>query len=264
MKVTLFTSNKLRHNHLVSELSSVTDNLYCIQECKEDLVGNVSGLQKKSNLTTTYFKNVALAEKSIFSDIKPIHENIAYKKLKMGELSQQKRESLAKFLNSDAYIVFGSSYIKGWLAEFLVSKKAVNIHMGLSPYYRGSGCNFWALYDKKPQYVGATLHRLSKGLDSGDIIAHALPKFNGENSYEFTMKSVIAAQKLVSSFVKSHRINILESYKQRKSQEIRFSKYSDFTNAIIKKFNDMNVNLEEEFSRRELKYPDLVKPFFYK
>lgn len=48
--------------------------------------------------------------------------------------------------------------------------------MGLSPYYRGTDCNFWALYDKKPQYVGATIHLLSKGIDSGPTLYHALSK----------------------------------------------------------------------------------------
>ena len=47
--------------------------------------------------------------------------------------------------------------------------------MGISPYYRGSACNFWALYDKNPQFVGATIHYLSEGLDDGDILFHVLP-----------------------------------------------------------------------------------------
>ena len=72
-------------------------------------------------------------------------------------------------LSSDIYIVFGASFIKGWLVDFLIKNKAINIHMGLSPYYRGSSCNFWAMYDNNPNYVGATIHYLSKGLDSGEI-----------------------------------------------------------------------------------------------
>ena len=33
----------------------------------------------------------------------------------------------SEFLNSDFYVVFGSSYIKGQLIEFLIEKKAINI-----------------------------------------------------------------------------------------------------------------------------------------
>ena len=42
--------------------------------------------------------------------------------------------------------------------------------MGVSPYYRGADCNFWALYDSNYHLVGSTIHYLSKGIDSGDII----------------------------------------------------------------------------------------------
>ena len=74
------------------------------------------------------------------------------------------------------YIIFGASYIKGWLIDFLVENNAINIHMGLAPYYRGNSCNFWALFDDKPSYVGATIHKISKGLDNGPILFHCLPE----------------------------------------------------------------------------------------
>ena len=84
----------------------------------------------------------------------------------MGDLNHLKKADLKDFLESDIYVVFGSSYIKGFLVDFLIKRKAINIHMGLSPYYRGADCNFWALQDDNPHYVGATIHLLSKGLDS--------------------------------------------------------------------------------------------------
>ena len=61
----------------------------------------------------------------------------------MGDLNYLNLNNLKKFLSSDIYIVFGSSYIKGKLVDFLI-KKAINIHMGVSPYW-GCDCNFWAL-----------------------------------------------------------------------------------------------------------------------
>ena len=73
------------------------------------------------------------------------------------------------------------------MIDFLI-KDAINIHMGISPYYRGSSCNFWAIYDGNPSYVGATIHLLSKGLDSGDILFHCLPKpLNNDGVFDFTM-----------------------------------------------------------------------------
>ena len=51
------------------------------------------------------------------------------------------------------------------LINFLIKKKTINIHMGISPYYRGSDCNFWAMYDNNLHLVGGTVHLISKGLD---------------------------------------------------------------------------------------------------
>ena len=64
------------------------------------------------------------------------------------------------------------------MADFLLKKKAINIHMGISPYYRGADCNFWAIYDKNPSLVGATIQLLSKKLDYGLILYHETSDFH--------------------------------------------------------------------------------------
>ena len=51
-------------------------------------------------------------------------------------------EFIVRFFKSDVYVVFGTSYIKGEIVDFLVKQKAINIHAGVSPYYRGTDCNF--------------------------------------------------------------------------------------------------------------------------
>ena len=54
------------------------------------------------------------------------------------------------------------------LAEF--EGRILNVHLGLSPYYRGSGTNFWALVNGEPEYVGATFMHMDAGVDTGLII----------------------------------------------------------------------------------------------
>ena len=46
----------------------------------------------------------------------------------------------------------------------------LNAHLGLSPYYRGSGTNFWPLVNGEPEYVGATFMFIDAGIDTGEII----------------------------------------------------------------------------------------------
>ena len=53
--------------------------------------------------------------------------------------------------------------------------------MGVSPYYRGADCNFWAQNDKNSNLVGATIHYLSDGIDDGRIISHATSRISSQS-----------------------------------------------------------------------------------
>ena len=172
MKITLFTLNNRRHNYFINLLSSVCDELWVVQECKNLSIKKKLDEPFETETIEMYFSHVKEAENKIF---KKEYANKSSKKIKTlsilyGELNNLSLSSINNFLKSDIYIVFGSSYIKGNLVDFLVSQKAINVHAGVSPYYRGSDCNFWALYDNNSHLAGSTIHYLSKGLDSGPIL----------------------------------------------------------------------------------------------
>lgn len=72
-------------------------------------------------------------------------------------------------LNPDILICYGSSLIKTELLERF-SGRFINVHLGLSPYYRGSGTNVWPLINNEPNMVGATFMYIDAGIDTGRII----------------------------------------------------------------------------------------------
>ncbi len=259
MKITIFSSNQPRHLNLAKEFSKISDEVFFISEVKTLFPGKVDDFFKRSEIMQAYFKNVINSEKKIFKNISFLPANIKTFAIKFGDLNKLKKSHLNEALDSDFYIVFGSSFIKGWLIDFLIEKKAINIHMGVSPYYRGSSCNFWALYDNNPSLVGATIHLLSEGLDSGNILFHCLPKLRvDDNPFDFTMRSVLVAQKGLISSIKNKKIFDFKKVKQNKDKEIRYSKNKDFTDEIASKFlrRDMQLN-SIEFS-----YPELINPVF--
>ena len=176
MKITVFTSNNFRHNYLINKLSKVSDNLNIVQEVNTLFPGSVNDYHKKNDLIKEYFNKVNKAQNIIFQD-KPIQLNlkkINFLSIKYNDLNNCSLNLLKNFLNSDLYIIFGASFIKNKLLRFLIKEKAVNIHMGVSPYFKGTDSNFWDLYYKNFQYVGATIHLLSPGIDDGKILYHAL------------------------------------------------------------------------------------------
>ena len=259
MKITIFSSNQPRHINLVKELSLIADEVFFISEANTVFPGEIDDFYKKSNIMQSYFKNVISAEKKLFGDIEFISNNIRSLFIKEGDLSKINQEILKDALTSDFYIVFGASFIKGWLIDFLIKNQAVNIHMGISPYYRGSSCNFWALYDNKPGYVGATIHLLSKGLDNGDILFHCIPKvISGESPFEFTMRAVEVAQKGLIKLIKNSKIKIIERIKQDKNLEIRYTKNKDFTDETAQEFLQRDLQISQDL----ISYPKLFNPIF--
>jgi methionyl-tRNA formyltransferase len=198
-----------------------------------------------------YFSRVIQAEKEVFGDLKFTSNNVTQLVLKRGDLNLIDMNTLSPALNSDYYIIFGSSFIKGPLCDHLVKHKAINIHMGVSPYYRGDSCNFWALYDGNPELVGATIHLLSKGLDSGDILFHAFSKAESVDPFLLGMKAVKSAHTSLIENIKTGYINQLIPVKQNKDLQIRYTRNIDFTDEVAKQYlnspplnNAINKKLE--------------------
>ena len=176
MKITVFTSNQPRHLSLLKRLAEVAEVVFAVQECNTVFPGQVKDFFNNSQVMQQYFSHVMEAEKEIFGEIGFLPQNVRPLAIKLGDLNRIRLSTMADALQSDVYIVFGSSFIKGDLIRFLVERRAINIHMGVSPYFRGSSCNFWAPFTGHPELIGATIHLLSEKLDAGDMLYHALPK----------------------------------------------------------------------------------------
>ena len=46
----------------------------------------------------------------------------------------------------------------------------LNMHTGLSPYYRGDSTLFWPIYYNDREHIGVTVHKLVAEVDGGDIV----------------------------------------------------------------------------------------------
>tara|TARA_B100000767_G_scaffold275616_1_gene313733 strand:- start:337 stop:1125 length:789 start_codon:yes stop_codon:yes gene_type:complete len=259
MKITLFTSNKNRHNYLINLLSTISDELFVVQECGTIFPGIIPGHYPASLIMKKYFENVNDAQSRLFghSFINNSKKNIKILPMLFGDLNKCSKNLLLDFLKSDVYIVFGSSYIKGELADFLVEQHAINIHAGVSPYYRGTDCNFWALFDGNPHLAGTTIHLLSKGLDSGPILYHAMSNIK-INPFEYTMSTIKSAFHSIAERIKDNSIFKINPIDQDKRREIRYSRKIEFNEEIIKDYFKKEINLNNKKFDNSL----LKEPFF--
>jgi len=206
-----------------------------------------------------YFEKVNDAQFKLFGNsyVNNLKKNIKILPMLSGDLNKCSLKFLSDFLKSDIYIVFGSSYIKGELIDFLVKQKAINIHMGVSPYYRGTDCNFWAVYDDNPHLVGATIHMLSKGLDSGPMLYHAMSNIK-TNPFEYTMSTAKAAFHSIAERIEDKSIFEIKPIIQNKENEIRYSKKIEFNDEVVKKYFNKEINLNSKKFDNSL----LKEPFF--
>ena len=232
MTVTVFTRDSARHIALVNKLATVTNAVRAVIESSPPSVT----APPKSPVMTEYFSRVRQAEDHIFGTGTTLDPRVKVQSIVAGQLNQLTQQQLAAALESDLVVVFGSSYIKDWLADALIAKNAVNLHMGISPQYRGSACNFWALFDNNPHLVGATIHRLAKSLDSGSVIQHVRLKFTDQNLFHFSMQAVAAGHDALASLISNNQLQTMTPQPQDSSLKIRYSKNADFTDEIAASF----------------------------
>lgn len=84
-------------------------------------------------------------------------------------------------LHPDVIAVSGARLLSRAIIE-IPRLAAINMHGGLSPYYRGGDSIFWALHNREPQYVGVTIHLLTLGIDKGPILYTGRPLLSADDN----------------------------------------------------------------------------------
>ncbi len=51
---------------------------------------------------------------------------------------------------------------------------AINVHVGITPLYRGVHGAYWALANNDREHCGVTIHVVDKGIDTGNILAQGI------------------------------------------------------------------------------------------
>jgi len=89
-----------------------------------------------------------------------------------GELNSQATLERIQAHSPDLILIFGTSLIKGKILSSY-GGRIINLHLGLSQHYRGSSANFWPIHDRKPENLGATVHLVDQGIDTGSVLLRA-------------------------------------------------------------------------------------------
>jgi len=92
----------------------------------------------------------------------------------------------------DVIVVYGTRIIRSNIFE-RAARITLNMHTGLSPFYRGDSTLFWPVYYKDPTHLGVTVHELVASIDGGDIATTVPVTYSqGDGEAELFAKGVKA------------------------------------------------------------------------
>jgi folate-dependent phosphoribosylglycinamide formyltransferase PurN len=106
-------------------------------------------------------------------------------------------------LKPDLLAAYGCSIIRKPLLRGF-SGRFLNVHLGISPYYRGSGTNFWPLVNGEPEFVGATFMHMDSGVDTGKIIHQIRAKiFPGDTPHQIGNRLISNIPRIYSAIIRN-------------------------------------------------------------
>ncbi|MHB8455597.1 MAG: formyl transferase [Acidiferrobacterales bacterium] len=128
-------------------------------------------------------------------------------------------------LRPDIIAVYGTGVIRQGVMG-MAGRGIVNLHTGISPRYRGSDTVFWALHNQEPEWIGATAHSLSEGLDAGSILATCrTPVSRDDDEATLFFKTVKVGATMYADAIKQLAVGTARPVEQDLSQgrEYRFA-----------------------------------------
>jgi folate-dependent phosphoribosylglycinamide formyltransferase PurN len=97
-----------------------------------------------------------------------------------------------------------SHYIGKTVRESVARYGCWNLHKSLLPQYRGMAPSFHALLEGAKK-VGATLHVVTKGFDTGELLAQVeVPVTETDSVYNLNRKTSVAGGMLLASFLEKY------------------------------------------------------------
>ena len=80
----------------------------------------------------------------------------------------------------------------------------INIHFGISRFYRGVDSIFWAMNSGDTAHIGLTFHYVDSGIDTGKVVMECYPRLvSGDSEKVLWRKFIDAAQRYLPAVLES-------------------------------------------------------------
>jgi phosphoribosylglycinamide formyltransferase 1 len=166
-KVVIITRGALRHKYFISQF--VNSEKIKIERVYQVITDSVASFGSNEQCLKAHHEARIQIEYDYFGslisglndvDIRTISESRFDSGLLLEDLSEE---------DFDIIVCYGPPLLKGDFIG-LYDHRIINVHLGLSPYYRGSATNMWAYIKRDFDLIGATFMYMNEGIDTGEII----------------------------------------------------------------------------------------------
>jgi folate-dependent phosphoribosylglycinamide formyltransferase PurN len=248
MRGIVLTSTMRRHHYVANTLASRFEVAGVWREEKSFQPMKYAASAGDEAIIQRHFAARDASEDAYFADHRTVRA--PSRQLPPGGCNDPAEIDRMRGLRPDVVLVFGTSLLKQPLIDAFAGR-IINIHLGLSPYYRGAGTNFWPLVNREPEYCGATIHFLDAGVDTGPIIAHVRPEIRpGDGPHDIGNRTVAAAAEAQAAAAIAHARSPLRGVAQQ--GDGRLYRRADFSAAAVTRLyeNFANGMIEEYLGNR--------------
>jgi folate-dependent phosphoribosylglycinamide formyltransferase PurN len=169
--------------------------------------------------------------------------------IERGTIDAPEVASWLERLEPELLVLFGTSIV----GEPLLSRYAervVNVHLGLSPYYRGSGTNFWPLVRRMPECVGATIHLAVPKVDAGAILGQVRPHVErADRAHELGTRTIIRAFSALPALLESYASGEIEPREQRSVKGELYRRADFCASAVRQLWEQLETGMIPEYLR---------------
>lgn len=267
-RIIILTGSELRHVFFRKYIA-LSENIEVINSYCEGQEKSLRALTEEEEIANDIrLKHLSTREQSekdffrLFVETTVDHSNSVH--LSKGKINSPKYTKAVINSEPDLLIAYGCSIIREPLLSTFEGR-FLNVHLGLSPYYRGSGTNYWPLVNGEPEYVGATFMHIDAGIDTGEIIHQVRAKYSWNDTpsqigNRFIIEMSRVYQNIIVNFERLEKMPQLpipsneRVYKKKDyTEESVVTLYKNFESGLIERY------LSEEVDRC-MKVPILTNP----
>lgn len=198
MRAIVFSGDHSRHLFVTREVLKFFDEVLVVVMSREEVLPSppVGISAHDAKLFAEHFENRQRIELATYGDLaaEDVFSGCEIAYITREELNTARMAKRVENFNADFCFIFGVNLILDPVIDVLPRDK-INLHLGLSPWYKGGATLYWPFFHLKPQFAGVTFHQITKEADAGEIVHQCVPPLlEGDTIHDVGARCVVKAR----------------------------------------------------------------------